>query len=76
MQPLLRVLGDAVVHRDALLGVLDVRELRLADADQLLPLARRLVERLEDLADLELLDAGLEQAFERARASPRARAPR
>jgi hypothetical protein len=65
-QALLRILRDAVEHGDALLGLADVVELRLAHADELLPLGSRLIQRLEDLANLALLDAALEQPFERA----------
>ncbi len=42
-----------------------MRELRLVDQRELLPLAHRAVERLEDLADLGLLDALGEQGLER-----------
>ena len=42
-----------------------MRELGLVDAGELLPLARGAVERLEDLADFELLDAGREERLER-----------
>jgi hypothetical protein len=65
-QALLGVLRDAVVPRDALFGIGRVRELGFADANELLPLAARLIERLEDLAYLRLLHARLEQSLERA----------
>ena len=64
-------LGEPLVHRLAIrpgqLGQLD-----LVDAVQLAELARRLVERLEDRADLHLEVALVEHLLERGRASPRA----
>jgi len=55
-----------VVKSDALGRIRRVRELGLAYADQLVPLAHRLVKRLEDLADFQLFRAGFEQRLERA----------
>ncbi len=57
-------LGEAVVGGKALLLALGVRELRLVDERELLPLAHRAVERLEDLADLGLLHALREEGLE------------
>jgi hypothetical protein len=62
---LLEELRDPVVHREALLALGELGELGLEDAGELLPLARILVERLEDLADLDLLHAVREQTLER-----------
>ena len=65
-------LGDAVVRREALVARLrfgGVRELRLVDADELLPLARCAVERLEDLGDLELLRCRRRRGLRGPRAS-------
>ena len=67
-------LRDAVVRGEALLVVRlrvrrRVRELRLVDAGELLPLARCAVERLEDLGDLDLLDAAARRALRGPRAS-------
>src|SRR5262249_15614970 len=64
-EALFGVLGDAVVHLDALVRLRDVRELGLVDLDELFPLAGRLIERLEDLSDDELLHATLQPTFQR-----------
>lgn len=58
-------LRDAVEHRDALFALLLVRELGLEHGAELVPLTCRLVERLEDLTDLELVHPGREELLER-----------
>ena len=63
-EALFGVFGDAVVHGHPLGRVRRVGQLRLAHADQLVPLARRLVQRLENLADFELLRARFEQRLQ------------
>jgi hypothetical protein len=65
-QALFCVLRDAVVHGHALGRIGGVSELGFANADQLLPLTHRLVERLQNLADFQLLRAGFEQRLQRA----------
>ena len=65
-QTLLGVLRDAVIHLDPLVRLRDRGELRFVNADQLFPFAGGLIERLQDLTDLELLHPAFEQAFERA----------
>ncbi len=65
-EALFRVLGDAMIHRDALRRIGGVRQLGLAHSNQLLPLTGRLIQRLQDGADFELLGAALEQRLERA----------
>ena len=62
---LLEELGETVVGGQARLGSLGVGELRLVDRGELLPLAHRAVERLEDVPDLGLLRAAREQGLER-----------
>ncbi len=64
-EALLVELADAVVHGQARTGLGDVSQLGLEHAGELVPLARRLVERLEDLADLHLVDAGGEEPLQR-----------
>jgi hypothetical protein len=65
-QLLLRELRQAVVQQGDPRGALgDVSELGLEDVGELLPLPCGFVQRLEDLADLELAHARSEQAFER-----------
>ncbi len=61
---LFRELCEPVVRGETLLLALRVGELRLVDEADLLPLAHRAVQRLEDLADLGLLDALREEALE------------
>ena len=61
---LLGELAEAVVGGEPLLLALRVRELRLVDERDLLPLAHRAVERLEDLADLGLLHPLREERLE------------
>ena len=57
-------LGEALVHRLAI-RTDELRQLHLVDRVQLPELARRLVERLEDGADLQLEMAGVEHVLER-----------